>query len=163
MLCVRVTLYGAWHSERDSGGVPSCLFIPIQSNLKFCRHLCCNSISYLTGSFFFFLSRDSDSLELRSSLLHVLQGQVTSLIFNLLIFKMGTTGNSQVRVWCFHWQARGGNPWSGNGDPSSCKHSPKTPQTKGSNSSHLIKLLCGQENTSLAKFGTHGLTYFSGL
>ena len=151
-----MTLDGAWHSERGLRRRAACLFIPIQSNLKFCDHLCCNSISSLTGScfflFFFFPSRDSDSLEL-SSLLHVLQGQVTSLSLNLLIFKMGTTGNSLVVQWLrlgtFTGRPREEIPGQGTEIPQVAsiakkKTKNKKTQTKGINSSRLIKLLCGQ-------------------
>lgn len=61
-------------------------FLPFDTDLLKFRNSSHGRI--LAGSFF--SPRESDSLGLQSSLLHPLQGQITSLSLSLLIFKMET-------------------------------------------------------------------------
>ena len=153
MLCVRVTLYGAWHSERDSGGVPSCLFIPIQSNLKFCGHLCCNSISYLTGSSFFFFFCLETLTALNSDLLSFMSSRLRSLLCSSICSSLKWEQQGIPRLGFGAFTGRPGEEIPGQGMeiPQVASIAPKPPQTKGNNSSRLIKLLCGQENTVIGK------------
>lgn len=89
MLCVKGTLRGVWYREQ---GLGQRAFLPFDPDLLKFRNSARSHIylsSSLAGSFF--SPRESeDSLGLKSSLLHPLQGQITSLSLSFLIFKMGT-------------------------------------------------------------------------